>query len=52
MKRIILLPLAYLLAGALLLAGCTAPQTKTGKGAAIGTGSRRSWRRPGASDRP
>ncbi len=38
MKRIILLPLAYLLAGALLLAGCTAPQTKTGKGAAIGTG--------------
>jgi outer membrane protein OmpA-like peptidoglycan-associated protein len=38
MNKLILVPLTYFVAGALLLAGCTAPQTRTGRGAAVGTG--------------
>ena len=38
MKRRILLPFIIFMACLLILAGCTAPQTRTGKGAAIGTG--------------
>ncbi len=38
MRQSMLFFLLMLLIGALLLAGCTPPQTKTGQGAAIGTG--------------